>query len=94
MRIGELSERRGVGGVRYLACVGAIPTPEELPTLELELFQLPILAARTPQAVERRTIEIAGEKVEVDVALIADRLIWGPASEILDDLIARLGLGH
>ncbi len=93
LRLGLLDERRGLGEIRYQACVGAIPRPQQQPPLEVELFELPLLAALSPQSVELRRLEVLGTIHDVLVAQVEGRQLWGPASEVLDDLLAQLGLG-
>ncbi|HVS62503.1 MAG TPA: hypothetical protein VMT85_03255 [Thermoanaerobaculia bacterium] len=81
----------------FYPCVAAIPPPDP-PAVPLgegtALVRLPLLALASPHRAERREIQIEDRRVEVDVVHASGHILWGPTVAVLDDLIARLGLGN
>jgi len=81
----------------FYPCVTAIPPPHP-PRLPLgegtALVRLPLLTLASPDRAERREIQIEGRRVEVDIVHAGGHTLWGPTVAVLDDLMARFGLGN
>ncbi|HVS16265.1 MAG TPA: hypothetical protein VMV46_20290 [Thermoanaerobaculia bacterium] len=75
-------------------CVAAIPAPTPPPGSEMSVRRLPLIALATPELAERRAERLGGRTVEVNVVHVGGHTLWGPTVEVIDDLLARAGLGH
>ncbi|MXW02385.1 MAG: hypothetical protein F4X59_12180 [Holophagales bacterium] len=91
LRLGELDEVGGSGGFRLRACVVAVPSPEEDGSnTEAPGVRLPLSALRHPRLVEERTFEIEGQEVPVAVYHLGRHRLWGPALDVLLQLLELL----
>lgn len=91
LRLGELDEVGGAGGFRLRACVVAVPSPEEDGgNTEAPGVRLPLSALRHPRLVEERTFEIEGAPVQLAVYHLGRHRLWGPALDVLLQLLELL----
>ncbi len=91
LRLGELDEVGGSGGFRLRACVVAVPSPEDDGSnAEAPGVRLPLSALRQPRLVEERTFEIEGQPVPLAVYHLGRHRLWGPALDVLLQLLAVL----
>ncbi len=91
LRLGELDEVGGSGGFRLRACVVAVPTPEDDGSnTEAPSMRLPLSALRQPRVVEERTFEIEGQQVPLAVYHLGRHRLWGPALDVLLQLLELL----
>lgn len=91
LRLGELDEVGGSGGFRLRACVVAVPTPEDDGSnTEAPSVRLPLSALRQPRVVEERTFEIEGQQVPLAVYHLGRHRLWGPALDVLLQLLELL----
>ena len=91
LRLGELDEVGGSGGFRLRACVVAVPSPEDDGSnTEASSVRLPLSAVRHPRLVEERTFEIDGQQVPLAVYHLARHRLWGPALDVLLQLLELL----
>ncbi|MXX73884.1 MAG: hypothetical protein F4210_09215 [Holophagales bacterium] len=91
LRLGELDEVGGSGGFRLRACVVAVPSPEDNGSnTEAQSVRLPLSALRHPRLVEERTFEIEGQQVPLAVYHLGRHRLWGPALDVLLQLLELL----
>lgn len=91
LRLGELDEVGGSGGFRLRACVVAVPSPEDDGgNTEAPSVRLPLSALRHPRLVEERTFEIEGQQVPLAVYHLGRHRLWGPALDVLLQLLELL----
>lgn len=91
LRLGELDEVGGSAGFRLRACVVAVPSPEEDGSnTEASSVRLPLSAVRHPRLVEERTFEIDGQQVPLAVCHLGRHRLWGPALDVLLQLLELL----
>lgn len=91
LRLGELDEVGGSGGFRLRACVVAVPSPEDDGSnTEAPGVRLPLSALRHPRLVEERTFEIEGQQVPLAVYHLGRHRLWGPALDVLLQLLELL----
>lgn len=91
LRLGELDEVGCSGGFRLRACVVAVPTPEDDGSnTEAPSMRLPLSALRQPRVVEERTFEIEGQQVPLAVYHLGRHRLWGPALDVLLQLLELL----
>lgn len=96
LRLGELDEAATPSGFRIVPCVGAIPAgfrarpnPDEID----EAFAVPIAALAQPQLIEDREVRINGRPRLLRIYHVGRHRIWGVTARILQNLLARLGVG-
>lgn len=91
LRLGELDEVGGSGAFRLRACVVAVPSPEDDGSnTEAPGVRLPLSALRHPRLVEERTFEIEGQQVPLAVYHLGRHRLWGPALDVLLQLLELL----
>ncbi len=91
LRLGELDEIGGRGGFRMRACVVAVPSPEDDGSnTEAPGVRLPLSVLRHPRLVEERTFEIEGQQVPLAVYHLGRHRLWGPALDVLLQLLELL----
>jgi 8-oxo-dGTP pyrophosphatase MutT (NUDIX family) len=96
LRLGELDEVATPSGFRIVPCVGAIPQPFEArpsPDEIDEVFSLPVSVLANPSLVEDRDVKIDGERRTLRLYHVGRHVVWGVTARILQNLLARLGLG-
>jgi 8-oxo-dGTP pyrophosphatase MutT (NUDIX family) len=96
LRLGELDEVATPSGFRIVPCVGAIPQPFEArpsPDEIDEVFALPVSVLANPSLVEDRDVKIDGERRTLRLYHVGRHVVWGVTARILQNLLARLGLG-
>ncbi len=91
LRLGELDEVGGSGGLRLRACVVAMPSPEDDGSnVEAPAVRLPLSALRHPRLIEERAFEIEGRPVPFAVYHVGRHRLWGPSLDVLLRLTRRL----
>jgi 8-oxo-dGTP pyrophosphatase MutT (NUDIX family) len=92
LRLGELDDLESPAGGLVAPCVGALPRGAETrpgPGVA-EIFRVPLSAFANPRMVEEREVAFADGIRRVRAYHLGNRLIWGVAAHILEDLLDRL----
>ena len=97
LKLGELDEAETPSGFRIVPCVGAVAHPFETTLNEAEIaeiFSVPLLAFADVRMTEDREVTINGQTRVLRVYHVAGgRQVWGLTARLIQNLMARLGLG-
>ena len=97
LRLGELDEAETPSGFRIIPCVGAVPYPLETTANDAEIaeiFSVPLLAFSDVRMAEDREVTINGQTRMLRVYHVAGgRQVWGLTARLIQNLLARLGMG-
>ena len=81
--------------VPFFPCVAAIPPPDTaLADPARPIVRLPLLSLASPDRATSREVRIGERAVAVETVQVGGHLLWGPTVAVLDDLLARFGLGN